>query len=63
VVETFAGEVTNRGGGGAECLADLALEGVELCVAEEADMEGEVLANEKSSNNPDYAGLCKHGGE
>jgi hypothetical protein len=44
-VEAWAGEVTHRGDGRAECLADLALEGVELGIVEEAELEGEVLPN------------------
>jgi hypothetical protein len=35
-VESCAGEVTHRGDGRAECPADLALEGVELGISEEA---------------------------
>jgi hypothetical protein len=38
------------------------MEGDELCSAEKAEQEGDVLANEKSSNNPDSAGMCKQGG-
>jgi hypothetical protein len=45
-VEGNAGEVTHRGDGGAECSAALAVEDVQLCVAEEAELEGEVLADE-----------------
>jgi hypothetical protein len=37
-------EVTHRGDGGAECSADLAFEGVQLGVAEEAELEGEEFA-------------------
>jgi hypothetical protein len=44
-VEGCAGEVAHRGDGGAECSADLAFEGVQLGVAEEAELEGEVLAD------------------
>jgi hypothetical protein len=43
-VEGCAGEVAHRGDGGVECSADLAFEGVQLEVAEEAELEGEVLA-------------------
>jgi hypothetical protein len=60
-VESSAGEVTPRRDGGAECPADLALDGVELFVAREAKPQGEVLANEKSSNTSDFAGLCERG--
>jgi hypothetical protein len=58
-VEGCAGEVMHQGDGGAECPNDLALEGVELGVAEQTELEGEVLANEESSNDADSAGLCK----
>jgi hypothetical protein len=61
-VEGCAGEVTHRGDGGAECPADLALEGVELEIAEHTQLEGGVLAYEESSNDADSAGLCKQGG-
>jgi hypothetical protein len=44
-VEGGAGEVTHRGDGGAECSADLSFEDVELGAAEEAELEGEVLAD------------------
>jgi hypothetical protein len=40
----------------------LALEGVEMCVAEHVELEVKVLANEKSSNITGFAGLCEHGG-
>jgi hypothetical protein len=42
-VKGCAGEVTHRGDGGAECPEVLALEGVELRVAEEAELEAEVF--------------------
>jgi hypothetical protein len=58
-VNGCAGEVTCRGDGGAECPADLALEGVELGVVEEAERESEVLTDEESSNDADSAGLCE----
>jgi hypothetical protein len=61
-VEGCVGDVTHRGNGGAECPADLALEGVERGVAEETEMEKEVLADEESSNEADSAGLCEQGG-
>ena len=44
-MEGGAGEVTHRGDGGAECSADLSVEDVQLVVAEEAELEGEVLAD------------------
>jgi hypothetical protein len=44
-VEGGAGEVTHRGDGGAERPADLALEDVQLGVAEEAELKGEVFAD------------------
>jgi hypothetical protein len=40
-VEGCAGVDTHRGDGGAECLADLALEHVQLRIDEEAELEGE----------------------
>jgi hypothetical protein len=57
-VEGGAGEVTHRGAGGVECPADLALEDVELGVAEEAEQEGEVLADEESADDAYSMGLC-----
>jgi hypothetical protein len=42
-VEGCAGEVTHRGDGGAEYLADLALEDVELVTAKYAKLQDEVL--------------------
>jgi hypothetical protein len=57
-VEGVAGEVTYRGDGGAECAADLSFEGVELGVSEEAELEGEVLADKESAEDPYFAGLC-----
>jgi hypothetical protein len=56
-MEGGAGEVTYRGDGGAECAAYLAFEGVELGVGEEAELEGEVFADEKPTDDPDSAGL------
>jgi hypothetical protein len=51
-VEDCTGEVVHRGDGRVECPADLALEDVELgLIAEEAELEGEVLPNEESSND------------
>jgi hypothetical protein len=44
-VEGGAREVTHRGDGGAECSADLAVKDAELGVTEEAELEGEVLAD------------------
>jgi hypothetical protein len=49
-VKRCAGKVTHRRDGGAECPADLALEGVEL--------ESEMLADVESSNDTDSARLC-----
>ena len=53
-----AGKVTYRGDGGAECAADLSFESVELGVGEEAELEGEMLSDEESTDDPDSAGLC-----
>jgi hypothetical protein len=61
-VKSCAGEITHQGDRGAECPQYLALEGVEMCVAEESEQEGTVVSNEKSSNIPDSAGLCKYEG-
>jgi hypothetical protein len=47
VVEGCAREVMHRGDGGAECATDLAVEDVELGVAEEAELEGKVLADDE----------------
>ena len=44
-VEGCAREVAYRGDGGVECAADLAVEGVELGIGEEAELEGEVFAD------------------
>jgi hypothetical protein len=57
-VEGVAGEVTYRGDGGAECAAYLAFEGVELGVGEKAELEGEVFADEESTDDPDSEGFC-----
>jgi hypothetical protein len=57
-VESGAGEVRYRGDGGAECAANLSFEGVELGVGEEAELEGEVLADKESTDDPQSAGLC-----
>jgi hypothetical protein len=57
-VKGGAGEVTYRGDGGAECAADLSFEGVELGVGENAELEGEVLADKESTDDPNSAGLC-----
>jgi uncharacterized metal-binding protein len=61
-VDGCAGEVVHRGDGRAECQADLALEGVELGIAKEADLEGEELPNEKSSDDSYSVGLGERGG-
>jgi hypothetical protein len=58
-VEGCAEEVTHRGDGGAECPADLALEGVELGVAEKTALESQVLAKKESADGADSAGLCE----
>jgi hypothetical protein len=50
-VEGCAGEITHRGDGRAEWPAYLALEDVELGIVEEAELEGEVLPNEESSDD------------
>jgi hypothetical protein len=55
-------EFTHRGDGGAEWPAGLALDGVEIGIAEETELEGEVLADEASSNDTDSAGLCERRG-
>ena len=57
-MEGGAGKVTYRGDGGAECVADLSFERVELGVGEEAELEGEMLSDEESTDDPDSAGLC-----
>ena len=57
-MEGCAGKVTYRGDGGAECAADLSFESVELGVGEEAKLEGEMLSDEESTDDPDSAGLC-----
>jgi hypothetical protein len=44
-VEGCAMQVAHRGDGGVECSEDLAFEGVQLGVAEEAELQGEVLAD------------------
>jgi hypothetical protein len=49
----------HRGDGRAERPADLALEGVELGVVQETEMEGEVLADDESSNDTDSAEFCE----
>jgi hypothetical protein len=36
----------------------LSFEGVELGVGEEAELEGEVFADEECTDDPDSAGLC-----
>jgi hypothetical protein len=57
-VEGCAGEVTHRGDGGAECSTNLPFQEVELGVVEEAEVEGEVLADEEASDDAESAGLC-----
>jgi hypothetical protein len=57
-----AGEVTRRGDGGAECSADLALDGVELGVTEEAELEENVFSDEESPNDVESSGLYERGG-
>jgi hypothetical protein len=61
-VEGCAGEVTHRGDGRVECPAYLTLEDVELGIAEEAELEGEVLPNEESLDNAYSVGLRVRGG-
>jgi hypothetical protein len=56
-VEGCAREVAHRGDGGAECSADLAVEGVQLGVAEEAEFEIELLADEEAADDTYPAGL------
>jgi uncharacterized phosphosugar-binding protein len=58
-VEGCTREVTYRGGGRAECPAELALEDVELGIVEEAGLEGEMLPNDESSDDADSVGLCE----
>jgi hypothetical protein len=60
-VKGSAEEVTHRGEGGAKCPADLALEGVELGIAEETELESEVFPNEVSADDAYSVGLCEHG--
>jgi hypothetical protein len=57
-VEGCAGEVTYRGDGGAECSADLAVEDVWLGIGEEAELEGDVLADEETADDSCSTGLC-----
>jgi hypothetical protein len=57
-VEGRAGEVTHRGDGGAECSADLSVEDVEIGIAEEAELESEVHADEEAADESYSAGLC-----
>jgi hypothetical protein len=56
-VEGCAGEVAHRGHGGAECPADLAFR-LELGVAKEAELKGEVLAYEEAADDSYFAGSC-----
>jgi hypothetical protein len=58
-VEGCAGEVTHRGDGGAECSVYLSFEGVQLGVAREAKLEGEVLDNEEAADDTYSAGFCE----
>jgi hypothetical protein len=39
----------------------LALKDIELGIAEEAELKGEVLANEESADDAIYAGVCEQG--
>jgi hypothetical protein len=57
-VEGCAREVWHRRDGGAKSPVELALEGVQMGIAEETELEGEVRANKESSNDADSAGLC-----
>jgi hypothetical protein len=61
-MEGCAGEVTHRRGGGAESSAYLAVEYVELGVAEEFGLKGEVLPDEESPEDAYSEGLCERGG-
>jgi hypothetical protein len=56
-VEGRARKVTHRRDGGAEGSVDLPFEGVQLGVAEEAELEGEVLADEEAPDDAYSAGL------
>jgi hypothetical protein len=56
-MEGYAGKVTYRWDSGAERFAYLAFESVELGVAEEAGLEGEVFADEEASHDSDSTGL------
>jgi hypothetical protein len=56
-MEGGAGKVTYGGDGGAECAADLPFESAELGIGEEAELEGEMFADEESTDDPDSAGL------
>jgi hypothetical protein len=57
-VECCAGEATHRGDGGAEGSADLAVEEVSLGIAQEAELEDEVLEDEATTDDSYSAGLC-----
>jgi hypothetical protein len=61
-VEGCSREITHLGDGTTEYPADLALEGVELGIVEEAEEEGEALPNEESSDDSYFAGQCEWGG-
>jgi hypothetical protein len=56
-VKGCAGEITFLCDSEAERSPDLTLEGAELGVAEETELEGEVLTNEEASGDLDFAGL------
>jgi hypothetical protein len=56
--EGCAGEAVYRRDGGVACPADSALKGVELGIAEEAELEEEVLPNDESSDDAYSTGLC-----
>jgi hypothetical protein len=56
-VEGYAVEVTCRGDGGAEGSADLCVHDVQMGVAEEVELEGEVLADEETADDAYSAGL------
>jgi hypothetical protein len=59
LVEGCAGEVAHRGDGGAECPAILSVEDVQLRIAENAELKGELLADEEVADDAHSAGLCE----
>jgi hypothetical protein len=61
-LEGCAGEIAHRGDGRAECPTDLSFEVVQLGVAKEAELMGEVLADEDAADDAYSAGLCEYGG-